>query len=112
MHGGQNSTTHRFTWLCLDYWASRPSSGQLFTSVVKPYGRNLGDWLVPLGGGTSITPQAGVWFWQWGMDLKKVPEDRDARNDSSYQPDGIPDAWRTNAPAALRFDSASTEYTT
>ena len=103
MHGGRESTTHRFTWLCLDYWASRGSSGDLFSKIVKPYGRDLNDWLTPLGGGSVVAPQAREWFRQWGMDLKMLPEDRDARNESSYQPDGIPDVWRTNAVAALNF---------
>ncbi len=102
MHGG-NSPTHQFTWNCLDYWASLPSSGTLFASVIKPYGRTLDDWLYPLGGGNAIAPKAREWFRQWGMDLKKLPEDRDARNESSYQPDGIPDAWRVDAAKVLRF---------
>ena len=37
------------------------------------------------------------------MDLKMLPEDRDARNESSYQPDGIPDVWRTDAVTVLNF---------
>ena len=103
MHGGRDSTTHRFAWLCLDYWASRSSSGDLFAKVVRPYGRDLDDWLTPLGGGSVVAPQARDWFRQWGMDLKMLPEDRDARNESSYQPDGIPDVWRTDAVTALNF---------
>jgi hypothetical protein len=103
MHGGRDSTTHRFTWLCLDYWANRASSGDLFSKIVRPYGRDLDDWLTPLGGGSVVAPQARNWLRQWGMDLKMLPEDRDARNESSYQPDGIPDVWRTNATSVLNF---------
>jgi hypothetical protein len=37
------------------------------------------------------------------MDLGVFPEDRDARNASSYRPDGIPDSWYVSASAALTF---------
>jgi len=103
MHGGAESTTHLFAWACLDYWASRRRSGELFADVVKPYGRSLQEWMAPLGGASTVAPQAREWFRQWGMDLKKLPEDREARNNSSYQPDGIPDLWPTNAAETLAF---------
>jgi hypothetical protein len=103
MHGGAGSSTHIFAWSCLEYWASRARSGELFADVVRPYGRSLEDWLAPLGGANTVAPQARDWFRKWGMDLKKLPEDRDARNNSSYQPDGIPDFWPTRSAQTLRF---------
>ncbi len=98
-----NYSTHQFAWDCLNFWASQPTSSELFAETVKPYGRNLNEWFELLGGGTAVAPQAREWFLQWGMDLKLFAQDRDARNESSYRPDGMPDAWRVEALATLRF---------
>jgi hypothetical protein len=53
--------------------------------------------------GSIVSPQAQVWFRQWGMDLRTLPDDRDARNTSSYRPDGIPTSWYLAAPDVLNF---------
>lgn len=95
--------THQFAWDCLNFWAEQPPSGDLFAKTVRPYGRSLEDWFAPLGGGRAVEAQARGWFRQWGMDLKIFAQDRDARNESSYRPDGMPDAWCVEAPAALNF---------
>ncbi len=95
--------THDVVWDCLDYWGSLPRSGDLFARVVTPYGRTLDDWFTPLGGGNVVAPQAKIWFRQWGMDLRTFADDRDARNVSSYRPDGIPSAWYLSAPDILTF---------
>jgi hypothetical protein len=71
--------------------------------LIAPYGRTLDGWLTPLGGGNVVSPQAQVWFRQWGMDLRTFPDDRDARNISSYRPDGIPSSWYQAAPDVLNF---------
>lgn len=95
--------THQFAWDCLNFWAEQPSSGDLFAKTVRPYGRNLEDWFAPLGGGRAVEAQARGWFRQWGMDLKIFAQDRDARNESSYRPDGMPDAWCVGASESLNF---------
>jgi hypothetical protein len=95
--------THQFSWECLDYWASRPSSGQLFAKMIRPYGVTLEDWFLPVGGISALAPQAQAWFRQWGVDIRNFPDDRNARNVSSYQPDGIPDAWYVKGRDALEF---------
>jgi hypothetical protein len=94
--------THRAAWSYLKYWSTLKRSGDLFSSVITPGGIALSDWFDPAGGaGRVIRPQAKFWFGQWSMDLGLFSDDRDARNDSSYRPDGIPDAWYLNAPEAL-----------
>jgi hypothetical protein len=95
--------THEVVWNCLEYWGKRPRSGDLFSSVVRPYGRTLDDWFAPIGGGSTVAAQAHQWFHQWGMDLKTFADDRNARNVSSYRPDGIPDSWMVNAPETLEY---------
>jgi hypothetical protein len=99
----RNYNTHRFAWDCLDCWGHKSTSGDLFAKVVRPYGRSLEDWLAPVGGASVAAPHAKEWLRQWGMDLKFFSGDRDARNVSSYRPDGLPDAWQIDAPAALNF---------
>jgi hypothetical protein len=40
---------------------------------------------------------------QWGMDLRLATKDRDARNESSYRPDGIPTSWTVSPSATVDF---------
>lgn len=85
--------THIFVWECLDNWAQHQRSGDLFSSVIRPYGRSLRDWLAPINGQANLGAQANSWFMQWGMDLQQMAKDRRARNHSSYRPEGIPKSW-------------------
>jgi hypothetical protein len=95
--------THQFAWECLQVWGGQPHSGAMFAQVIKPYGRTLDDWFEPVGGGAVVAPQAQEWFQQWGMDLKVFADDREARNESSYRPDGLPSAWSVTASRVLGF---------
>lgn len=88
LSGGREGT-HVIVWECLSSWAQHSRSGTLFSSVIKPYGRSLGDWLAPINGQTNLNAQAQSWFMQWGMDLRTLAKDRSARNHSSYRPEGI-----------------------
>lgn len=101
----KDSPTHRFVWNCLESWGGLKISGELFSSIITPNGCSLDEWLQPLGGGVAVAPKAKQWFLQWGMDLKTPTKDRDARNESSYRPDGIPNSWRLDAPNVLKFVS-------
>lgn len=95
--------THVFAWDCLEHWGNLPSSGQLLGRLIRPEGRNLLDWFNPIGGAGALAPQAQAWFLQWGMDLGKLAKDRDARNESSYRPDGLPRMWNLCSAKALQF---------
>ncbi len=95
--------THVFTWLALEQWSRLPTSGTLFSELVRPEGRPLDDWFHPLGGAASLAAQAKDWFLQWGMDLGHASKDRDARNASSYRPDGVPSTWQVSSKDCLDF---------
>lgn len=97
------SGTHGFVWSCLEYWCTQSASGDMFASVIRPHGRTLDDWLMPLGGGHRVAAQAKDWFLQWGMDLALPAEDKDARNESSYRPDGMLGSWCLDAATTLEF---------
>ncbi|MBV7377293.1 hypothetical protein [Maritimibacter dapengensis] len=95
--------THIMTWLVLEAWALAPQSGNLFTLLVRPEGSTLDDWFHSQGGASVLAPQAKAWFMQWGMDLNLAIEDREARNASSYRPDGVPSTWTLNIDDTLEF---------
>jgi hypothetical protein len=95
--------THQVVWNCLEYWAQQRRSSDLFARIITPYGRRLDEWFAPLGGTKIVAPQAREWFRQWGFDLKALARDRNARNVSSYRPDGIPSTWIVKASETLEF---------
>lgn len=78
------------------------TTGNTLAELLHPYGRPLADWLQPVGGG-AFAPQARNWFEAWGMDLKELGNDREARNESSYRPGGLPSDWSLNAREAIAF---------
>ena len=108
---GKNSTTklsstqgtHIMAWLALEEWSRNPASGVFFSSLIRPEGRSLDEWFHPLGGTSSLAPQAKAWFMQWGMDLGITSKDREARNESSYRPDGVPTTWEVYTKDGLEF---------
>ncbi|MGO6678945.1 hypothetical protein [Rhizobium leguminosarum] len=95
--------THVVAWLALEQWSKRRASGDLFAKLVRPEGRSLEDWFQPHGGARAVAPQAKSWFMQWGMDLGFASKDRDARNESSYRPDGMPATWNVPSETTLEF---------
>lgn len=95
--------THRMAWLALEEWAQLTTSGDVFAELVQPDGHSLELWYQSQGGARVLAPQAKDWFMQWGMDLRLTTKDRDARNESSYRPDGVPITWEADAAACLEF---------
>lgn len=95
--------THMIAWLALEEWSQQPASGALFAQLIRPEGRTLDEWFHAQGGASTLAPQAKTWFMQWGMDLGLATKDRDARNESSYRPDGVPTTWELKARDGLEF---------
>ncbi|MEI9803499.1 MAG: hypothetical protein WDN48_02245 [Pseudolabrys sp.] len=94
--------THAAAWSYLKYWSTLRRSGDLFSSVIAPSGVPLSSWFESVGGADAVVrPKAKQWFGQWSMDLSLFAEDRDARNESSYRPDGIPGSWYISPTDAL-----------
>lgn len=102
---GDRARTHEFAWGCLKFWSRLSRSGTLFASLVEPGGVTLAEWFDPVGGVGQISAQARQWFGQWSMDIGLFVKDREARNDSSYRPDGIPRAWNLNSSDVLSLVS-------
>lgn len=95
--------THQFAWDSLKCWSASPTSGNAFARIIRPNGLSLNEWMAPLGGAAAVAPQAENWFQQWGMDLKTGLDDRNSRNESSYRPDGLPNAWYLDGRDAVTF---------
>jgi hypothetical protein len=94
--------THVAAWAYLKYWSSLKRSGRLFSDIISPAGIPLTEWFEDIGGVEQfVHPKARAWFNQWSMDLGLFAEDREARNESSYRPDGIPISWRLSATESL-----------
>jgi hypothetical protein len=77
--------THVFAWITLDHWSDLRRSADLLATVVRPGGQTLGDWLSHFMAG-QYRGLASRWLKLWGADLRSFPADREARNQSSYQP--------------------------
>ncbi len=95
--------THLMAWLALEEWAQMAESRDAFAELIRPDSYSLNQWFQSQGGAIAVAPHAKEWFMQWGMDLRLVTKDRDARNESSYRPDGVPVTWEANAAACLEF---------
>jgi hypothetical protein len=96
--------THRAAWLFLEYWGERKGAHALLKTVIRPGNRPLGDWIFAAGMGT-VTPRliAQQWCKLWGLDLKRLSKDRDARNESSYRPTQLRNTARVSAIATAEF---------
>jgi hypothetical protein len=111
--------THVLAWDALDAWASHLSSTDLLASILRPGGFTIEAWLTNF----LVTPNSlgligAEWLRTWGLDIKRLSKDRDARNEASYRPNrinyhGVIDAkasvrfvldlWRTFEPASSTF---------
>jgi hypothetical protein len=82
----QYQRTHSIAWLALEYWSTQRASGEVVSNIIGAHNASLREWMVAFGAGLNIPTIASSWLRQWGLDLKKLSMDRDARNDSSYRP--------------------------
>ena len=95
--------THAIAWLALEHWSGLRRSTDLLATVIEPGGMPLVEWLDAFQGARSTWQPIGTeWLETWGLDLRRLSDDRDARNEASYRP------TRVNARAFLDvFDSSS-----
>jgi hypothetical protein len=78
-------STHTIVWLALQYWATLKRSSRMLGHVVGAYGISLDEWVRGFNIG-AVSPVGLRWFRDWGLDLKRLATDRDARNEASYRP--------------------------
>jgi hypothetical protein len=96
--------THQITWLALEHWADQAKSSNFLFQVISPSNIKLSDWFQHFHRGTvAAKPLARKWLKAWGLDLKYLSEDRDARNEVSYRPSDLVSTARLDAIAASEF---------
>lgn len=83
---GQNIGTHAATWLVLENLAGLSSGPDLLARVVQPSGARLQEWIRSFPHHARWQQQGQVWFQALGLDLRRLAEDREARNAASYRP--------------------------
>ena len=94
--------THTIAWLALEHWSGLKRSTDLLATVIEPGGIPLADWLDAFRGArTTWRPIGAEWLNTWGLDLRRLSDDRDARNEASYRP------TRLNTRASLDVSDSS-----
>jgi len=79
-------STHQAMWFILEHWAGLQRSASLVGELISVNGVTADEWLRNSKSGTSLRPIAQEWFRAWGVDLRAMSLDRDARNVVSYRP--------------------------
>jgi hypothetical protein len=95
--------THKASWLVLEYWSSQPRSADLISAVVSPAGIPLADWLDAFGATSTLLPIGTDWLKSWGLDLKRLSEDRETRNEASYRPTRLTSRTSLNGSDSANF---------
>jgi hypothetical protein len=96
-----NVGTHGITWRFLDWLSNDSQWRDLIYEIIQPDGKSLKDWLT--GFGVSPAPVAQQWLNDWGLDIKRLADDRDARNESSYRPTRLKNRKALNVEEAHEF---------
>ena len=92
--------THSIVWSALNHWADLKRSTELLGEMISAGGLSVAEWLEHFQTGPSFQPIGSQWLKTWGLDLRRMSDDRDARNDASYRPThlvprGLPEATAT-----------------
>lgn len=97
--------THRFAWEALEAWSETNVSAQTVTGLIKPSDVSLAEWLEAFTSGSMSTARGKTYLMAWGLDVQRFGADRDARNESSYQPRTIAGAAAPPTTRAVAFTS-------
>lgn len=81
--------THEAAWLYLEEWAQSPDGSAVLGAVIRPEGYALEDWVRALPGSPAWAPLGQDWLLTLGLDLRRLAEDRAARNQASYRPTSL-----------------------
>ena len=95
--------THVVTWLALEYWANLSRSAHLLGEIISAGGISLHDWLSAFLTTSSLRPIGRKWLISWGLDLKRLSDDRHARNEASYRPTRLSSKSHLVASEASEF---------
>ncbi len=89
---GQRLNTHAAASLVFENWADHRESFDLLINIISIGGISLDEWVTGFSDSNKpFKPIGKSWFINWGIDIKKIENDRDARNTLSYRPTYIPE---------------------
>lgn len=103
IHDLSGKRTHDVTWLCLEQWVYGDGSDYLLDRVFQVQYRSFADWLEVLPHSGAQTPLGADQLLLMGFDIRRMMEDRDARNEASYRPTGIVAAQTADPKADAQF---------
>ena len=86
--------THEFVWEALEIWARSQSGANAVLTSITPSVVPLSHWLSQFSIGATFL---GTLLHQWGLDLKRLADDRESRNTASYRPT----AFTSPAPRSI-----------
>jgi hypothetical protein len=89
--------THQATWDYLENWAGGGSAAGLLGRVIQPRSRSVSDWLQSLPTPVAWSPLGTELLLSMGLDLRRMADDRTARNEASYRPTGVSQDGTTTA---------------
>jgi hypothetical protein len=96
--------THFFIWDALEQWASFANAHDKLLRVIVPAGEPLREWLTRFSvPAASMGLLAEEWLRQWGLDLRRMTEDRKSRNLVSYRPSVFTSPRSKPAKQSLQF---------
>ena len=84
---GRGMRTHRVVWEVLHEWSGTNRSNDRLLGVIRPDGIPLAEWIQQFGGSARFITRN--WLRKWGLDLRRLRSDRDARNLASYRPAAV-----------------------
>ena len=99
--------THEAVWLYLENWASTPVAADLVGTVLRPLSIGLRDWLDEMPHGGAWKPLGTDLLLNLGLDLKRLADDRSARNEVSYRPTGLRSGATLDASQSAEFLSGT-----
>jgi hypothetical protein len=95
--------THVFTWLALENWSKTQQAAGLIGEIIKVDSVSLRDWLDEFVATGNLINIASYWLSNWGLDLKILINDHDARNIVSYRPSHLTNVAYVNAHESSTF---------
>jgi hypothetical protein len=91
--------THKFAWDALEFWSATAAAASTLQASIYPGGIALSEWLAHFPGTAGFV--ATTWLKQWGLDLSRLADDRDARNLASYRPTAFTSPGPTDVTDSL-----------
>lgn len=89
---GSGQGTHAAIWPLVDWWIDQPTTASRFGGLIEPEGLSIDQWISAMPRASTWRILGAEWLRTWGLDLKRLRDDRDDRNVASYQPSALPPA--------------------